>query len=63
MRPVNFEIVQFVDLHKYYAQTVFTFWTTLVYSKEEREMRKRGSSYFTPKNEYDVHNKYSSSHF
>jgi hypothetical protein len=31
LRPVDLEMVQFVDLRKFYAQTVFTFWTTLVY--------------------------------
>jgi hypothetical protein len=31
LRPVNLEMVQFVDLRKCYAQTVLTFWTTLVY--------------------------------
>jgi hypothetical protein len=33
LRPVNLEMVQFVDLRKCYAQTVFTFWMTLVVSQ------------------------------
>jgi hypothetical protein len=30
LRTVDLEMMQFVDLRKCYAQTVFTFWTTLV---------------------------------
>jgi hypothetical protein len=33
VRPVNLEMVQFVELRKCYVQTVFTFWMTLIHLK------------------------------